>query len=56
VNAGPFRKSSVGLQALESKLADLKMQTTIVADEDQEKTDTAEESKKKLTEPRNLTP
>jgi len=56
VKAGPFRKSSVGLQALESKLADLKMQTTIIGDEDQQKTESTEESKKKMTEPRNLTP
>ena len=55
VKAGPFRKSSVGLQALESKLADLKMQTTIVGGEEEEKPDTAEESKKKVTDHPNPT-
>jgi len=56
VKAGPFRKSAVGVQALEAKLADLKMQTTIVGgEEEEEKPDTAEESKKKLTDPRNPT-
>lgn len=56
VKAGPFRKSAVGVQALEAKLADLKMQTTIVGGEEEEKPDTAEESKKKVTDPRNPTP
>lgn len=55
VKAGPFRKSAVGVQALESKLADLKMQTTIVGGEEEEKPDTAEESKKKVTDPQNPT-
>ena len=52
VKAGPFRKSSVGLEALDSKLADLKMQTTIVGSDEEETIETAAESKKKLTDPR----
>ena len=52
VKAGPFRKSSVGLEALDSKLADLKMQTTIVGSDEEETNETAAESKKKLTDPR----
>jgi protoporphyrin IX magnesium-chelatase (EC 6.6.1.1) len=56
VKAGPFRKSAVGVQALEAKLADLKMQTTIVGGEEEEKPETAEESKKKMTDPQNPTP
>jgi len=55
VKAGPFRKSAVGVQALDAKLADLKMQTTIVGGEEEEKPETAEESKKKVTDPRNPT-
>ena len=55
VKAGPFRKSAVGVQALDAKLADLKMQTTIVGGEEEEKPETPEESKKKVTDPRNPT-
>ena len=55
VKAGPFRKSSVGVQALESRLAELKMQTTIVGGEDEEKPDASEKAKKKVTDPRNPT-
>ncbi|MEA4931387.1 MAG: hypothetical protein VB026_07390, partial [Anaerolineaceae bacterium] len=55
VKAGPFRKSNVGVQALESKLADLKMQTTIVGGEEEEKPDSTEESKKKVTDHPNPT-
>ncbi|HOZ38261.1 MAG TPA: ATP-binding protein [Anaerolineaceae bacterium] len=56
VKAGPFRKSAVGVQALDAKLADLKMQTTIVGGEEEEKPETAEESKKKVTDPQNPIP
>jgi len=52
VKAGPFRKSAVGVQALDAKLADLKMQTTIVGGEEEETPETPEESKKKVTDPR----
>ena len=55
VKAGPFRKSNVGVQALESKLADLKMQTTIVGGEEEEKPESTEESKKKVTDHPNPT-
>ena len=55
VKAGPFRKSAVGVQTLEAKLADLKMQTTIVGGEEEEKPETPDESKKKVTDPRNPT-
>ncbi len=55
VKAGPFRKSNVGVEALDSKLAELKMQTTIVGGEEDEKLDTSEESKKKVTDPQNPT-
>ncbi len=52
VKAGPFRKSESGMETLNSKIADLKMQTTLVETQDdrtQEAEQVSDESKKKMT-------
>jgi len=52
VKAGPFRKSESGMETLNSKIADLKMQTTLVETQDdrtQEAEQDSDESKKKVT-------
>lgn len=55
VKSGPFRKSGVGVETLDSKLAELKMQTTIVGGEESDKTDPGEDSKKKVKDLQNPT-
>lgn len=51
VKAGPFRKSESGVEQLNSKIADLKMQTVLAeAEDDTPKAEEDEESKKKVNQ------
>ena len=50
IKAGPFRKSEAGAEMLNTKIADLKMQTTLTpAEEESEEEQPDDEAKKKAT-------
>lgn len=55
IKAGPFRKSGVGIDALDAKLADLKLQTTVTDDAQTEEI-IDPEGKKKVTNPASQNP